>query len=162
MEEKKKILEDTVEEIFEFNWWSNIPLIGNMLPDYGEQCDSLCALIYYIHLLGDHEVTEKMEQFDYLMPVGGKINHKDIINELLYHCNVLFTSNSDTYEFSMFTIKMEEVNNKYYKLIKIDSGNIETNKKYAKEILEIMQEYIPGMLEQEDFYPKLEEFQNVA
>lgn len=161
-EKRKKILQSTVEKIFRFSWWSNIPFIGNALPDYGEKCDSLCALIYYTHLLGDHEATKSMKQYSYLMPVGGKINNKDIINELLYHCNVLFEAQSDTYEFAMYTMKLEEINRKYYKLREVKSENISQNKKYAEEVLKIMYEYIPKMLSKEEFYSKLEEFSGAA
>lgn len=149
---RKKILEDTVEFIFKFNWWSGIPLIGKALPDYGAQGDSLCALIYYTHLLGDHEVTEKMDQYSYLLPVGGKVNNKDIIHEIMYHCNVIFEAQSDSREFSLFTMKLEEINSKYFKLIKIDSTNISENQKYASEVLQVLQDYIPEFLECEDFY----------
>ena len=149
---RKKILEDTVESIFKFNWWSGIPLIGRALPDYGAKGDSLCALIYYTHLLGDHEETEKMDQYNYLLPVGGKVNNKDIIHEIMYHCNVIFEAQSDSREFSLFTMKLEEINSKYYKLIKIDSTNIGENQKYASEVLQVLQDYIPEFLEYEDFY----------
>lgn len=151
---RKRILEDTVEAIFKFNWWSGLPFVGNILQDYGERGDSLCALVYYTHLLGDHEETKVMNQYDYLMPVGGTVNGKNIINEVLYHCEVLFEEQNESREYALFNIKMEEINTKYYKLGKINSDSITTNQKYAEEVLQVMQNYIPEFLEQEEFYQK--------
>ncbi len=167
---RKEILIDTVEGVFEFNWWNDIPFIGGFLPEYDERCDSLCALVYYTHLLGDHLETEKIAQYNYLMPVGGKLNGKDIIHELLYHCEALFPDSSvrKGREYARFEDKLNSVNSKYYKLGTINEKDSNVNEKlvknqeYAEEIMEILQEYIPFFIEEENFYSKIESFGNVA
>ena len=136
-EMRKKILQDTVEGVFDFNWWNEIPLIGNLLPEYGKQCDSLCALIYYTHLLGDHQETTNLQQYNYLMPLGGTIRGNDIINELIYHCEVLFQNeNSINIGFSMFEGELKRINSKCFFLGKVDTEDkIENNKEYATRVL---------------------------
>lgn len=160
--ERKHILENTANEIFDFKWWGDIPLIGSMLPDYGQQCDSFCALVYYVHILGDHEVTKSVKQYYYLMPVGGKFNQCDIIHELLYHCNVLFASQSNTYEFAMFKTKLSTLNSKYTKLGKVTVETIELNEKYASELVGILNEHIPNLLKNEKFFSNVFGMADVA
>lgn len=160
--ERKHILENTANEIFGFKWWGDIPLIGSMLPDYGQQCDSFCALVYYVHILGDHEVTNSVKQYNYLMPVGGKLNQCDIIHELMYHCNILFAAQSNTYEFAMFKTKLSILNSKYTKIGKVTADNIEQNKKYAEELVDILKNYVPSLLGNETFFNEVFWIENVA
>ena len=160
---RKRILEDTVEGIFDFSWWGGIPFIGSILPDYGEQCDSICAVIYYTHLLGDHEETKKIKQYGYLLPVGGKFNQKDIIHELIYHSSVLFISPQNKKTLSQFKSKLELVNTKYYRLGSITSEEqLSKNQEYAEEVLSLMGEYIHKMLKNESFFEKVKSFGKAA
>ena len=161
---RKKILEDTVDAIFGFSWWNRIPFLGNVLPDHGQQADSLCALIYYTHLLGDHIETKKMDQYGYLMPVGGKINQHDIIDELIYYCDTLLVNSAEDNErvYGLFEDELRKIDTKYFQLGGMTEEKLEKNREYAKEVLEVLGEYVPGFLENEDFYDKMEEFDIAA
>lgn len=150
---RKSILENTVNEMFDFNPYAKYWLIGPLFSDFGQKCDSFCALVYYIHILGDHVSTKTIPQYEYLLPVGGKLNGNDIIHEVLYHCEVLFPEQLNSNSYYSFEIKMNAVANQYYLLGTIRTqGQLLINQEYAGAVLDIMQKYIPNFLETAPFF----------
>ena len=54
---RKMILLSTVNNVFKFGHTTNNP------DNYKGQCDSFAALMYYVHILGDHEESQSVQQF---------------------------------------------------------------------------------------------------
>ena len=80
---RKNILLNTADAIFDFH--------GN-----DRKKDSFCAIIYYIHLLGDRESDSQYYDNNLIMELGGRIDKQDIISELIKHINIL-TSDSNNF-----------------------------------------------------------------
>lgn len=92
-EARKEILRCTVDRVFGFTFLS----IG-WPSGHGEKCESLCALIYYVHVLGDYIAAKDYSQFfegsngemiPFAIPNASDKN-PDIIWELDKHLEVLF------------------------------------------------------------------------
>ena len=149
---RKGIIEKTVNKTFDFNWWSGIPIIGNKLPTSSEECDSFCALIYYIHLIGDHVETHTLDEYKCLMPLGGRFITETIVSELEYHCEVLFAEQTDTLVYSQLQKSLRKIDNDCLKLGIISEDTIDKNHEIANELLDELKRYIPKLLKEEAFF----------
>ncbi len=149
---RKGILLDTVNEIFGFSWFSNIPLIGSALNDYGEDCDSFCALVYYTHILGDHEVTDDISQYEVLLPIGGGPLDNSIIQELTYHCETLFSDQERTEAYKSLMDGLDELNDEWLEMGDVNKDKIKKNQEIATKLLKLMEENVPELLENTDFF----------
>lgn len=81
---RKNILLNTADAIFDFH-------------ENDRKRDSFCAIIYYIHLLGDCESDNQYYGNNLIMELGGRIDNQDIISELIKHINILA---SDSHNFA--------------------------------------------------------------
>ncbi len=149
---RKSILLNTVNEIFEFSWFSSIPLIGGVLKDYGEDCDSFCALVYYTHILGDHEVTNDISQYEVLLPIGGGPLDNSIIQELSYHCETLFSDQERSEAYKALMKGLDELNDEWLNMGDVTESNIKKNQEIATKLLKLMEENVPELLENTDFF----------
>lgn len=153
---RKGIIESAVNKVFNFNWWSGIPLVGDKIPDSSEECDSFCALIYYIHLLGDHKVTHTLDEYALLMPLGGRYFEDTVVSELQYHCEVLFAEQVDTDSFKNLESSLEDIDVKCLKMGTINKENkekkLEENQELAKELFSALEKYVPTLLKNEEFF----------
>lgn len=149
---RKGIIEKTVNAIFDFNWWSGIPVIGEQLPSSSEECDSFCALIYYIHLIGDHVETHSMDEYNLLMPLGGRVLSDTIVSELKYHCEILFENQEDTNEYDHLEDKLREIDTECLNMGDITENNLKKNQELAQELLDELKKDIPILLKEESFF----------
>ncbi len=144
---RKQILLSTADAIFDFQ-------------ENEEQKESFCALIYYIHILGDH-----MDDKSYLtmtrnglkMDVGGRMDNEDIIHELLKHIEVLFVNQKYTHKYRSLTNALERYNNKFSKIIRSEGGinteeEFQLKQEYTKNLMELLTMYVPEMLKEEPFF----------
>lgn len=107
---RKPILENTVEKVFDFN--------GDT-----KKRDSFCAVIYYIHILGDKEYDcnnlncYKPERT--IIELGGRPNDKaDIIDELIYYISILFKDQKNTQNYTYLISKLNEINSELRPIVK--------------------------------------------
>lgn len=149
---RKGIIESAVNKVFNFNWWSGIPLVGDKIPASSEECDSFCALIYYVHLLGDHIETDTLDEYQLLMPLGGKVFEESVVSELQYHCEVLFAEQVDTVAYKNLDFSLDEIDSKCLKIGTIKESNLVKNQELAKELLSVLEKYIPTLLKNEEFF----------
>lgn len=149
---RKSILLNTVNEVFGFSWFSNIPLIGGVVNDYGEDCDSFCAIVYYTHILGDHEVTSDISQYEILLPIGGGSLDNTIIQELSYHFESLFSEQEHTEAYNSLMDGLDDLNNECLEIGDITEKNIGKNQEIARKLLELMEDNVPELLENEGFF----------
>lgn len=71
---RKEILLATVNKVFDFGPFTDpVPLLGWKV-DYTDQCNSFCALVYYVHILGDNEALDTFDKYkkegSYVIPLG--------------------------------------------------------------------------------------------
>jgi len=155
---RKEVMLATMEHVFNFNGLPNAfdPLIG-----YNEKCDAFCALVYYVHLLGDHlefkastynRSNDGVLGKDQVIPLGG--SHGDtLISELIKCFEVLFPEQ----DYSELVRDLDEVNSKIRTILN-QPENLETEEGFAayhnqaNEVLEILHKHIPTLLKNEDFF----------
>ncbi len=143
--QRKQILLNTADAVFDFR--------GNE-----KQKESFCAVIYYIHILGDLMDDESYKKKNGLiMDPGGRSDKADIIDELLKHFNVLFADQKSTHKYLFLTTRMGDYNTKLSKIVQ-SKGGINTDEKFAlrqeyvKGLMELLPLYLPEMLKEEEFF----------
>ena len=142
---RKQILTNTADKIF-----------GSKLNS--EKKNSFCAIVYYIHLLGDRESGDTYYTNAVIMELGGRKDNYDIISELIKHIKMLFSFSLKR----MFLIdKLQEINSEVAELRKAPDGSeakIEEElfnqyKKYASLILkDKLTLNLPKMLKDEQWF----------
>lgn len=142
---RQDVLRNTVGTVFEFG--------GNE-----KQKEAFCELLYYIHILGDHEDdTSYQVSNGSKIDVGGWHNQEDIIHKLLALLPVLFPNQTNTHKYRALTTNLRSINNKLDKLVN-SVGGINDDEKFAqkqelvKKVIEIMSLYLPEMLKKEPFF----------
>lgn len=143
---RKQMLIDTVNWVL-FNRDAKFSWIKPLYKP-SKQCEAFSAVIYYVHILGDHVAGDTPRKLENLEPL------LSIIIELKEQLGIVFASqkNSRKYkaledELSAFIIKVQRNYNLYGVECKI-------NKKYAKDLLERLAEHIPKLLQEEEFFRK--------
>ena len=173
-EKRETILRNTVEKVF--NLKSFLGIFGT---EKDERVDCYCRLFYYIHLLGDC-----FEDADYLqangssngqkMPLGRihpskskveDIEDSDIITELIWVCDELFSESETNYE--RYRLLKKEL-----KRVEIDirnlysgTGGINSKERYEEyhvcvcDLMQVLIQHMPALLRnEEDFYDAFIEF----
>lgn len=143
--QRKLILLNTADALFDFQ--------GNE-----KQKESFCAVIYYIHVLGDLMDDESYKKNNGLiMDPGGRTDKIDIIDELLVHFKVLFADQKYTHKYLFLTTAMGRYNTKLSKIVRSEGG-INTDEKFAlrqeyvEGLMKLLTMYLPEMLKEEDFF----------
>ena len=142
---RQDILRNTVGTVFNFN--------GNE-----KQKEAFCELLYYIHILGDHEddASYKISNGSKI-DIGGRHDKEDIIHKLLDLLPVLFADQTNTHKYRALTTNLRSINSKLDKLVN-SVGGINNDEKFAErqvlvaEVIEILSLYLPEMLKKEPFF----------
>ena len=142
---RKNILLNTADCIFDF---------------YGDtaKLDSFCAIIYYVHIIGDHFSDNSYIINNGLkIDIGGRTDKYDIVNELIRHLNILFTSQKHTYKFQYLIGELEYYNSKLKELMNSDGGinndkKFNIKKDYTKKIIDLLKCNLPELLKNEKFF----------
>lgn len=164
---RKKILISTVDkELFSESKSviSKIPVLSAFfaqeeLKEDRQKCESLSVLIYYVHIIGDHNEAEKYTALANIDPLTS-LNDRDnpgIIPDLIKNCSVLFEDQKNSYTYENFMQELEELESKSDKLTSSKGGvnteaKFESYHKCADDLLEVLATYVPGMLKKEDFF----------
>ena len=161
---RKSILLNTINKEFKFKKSPNFVLgrVDKKFLEYDKKCISFCALIYYIHIIGDQIDNKTYEQFRANYPnqmkVGGK-DEENIISELIKHTGLLFEDQKSSNKYIHLKTALTSLNGKIKILLK--DGDINTEEKYsqyvayAKDLEEILSSNIPNLLKEEDFFKKV-------
>lgn len=151
---RKQLLLDTTRKVFTF--------------DSNEQHDAFTALMYYIHILGDHDGDNISNTMDRIA-LGGRSDKLDILDELSIYIPKLF-KNQKT-EANALCEKLQSINRKCSSLLRrtgesYDNRNVKRDVKelsseeykvyqgYAKETLKVLSEEIPKLLKNEKWFIK--------
>lgn len=143
--DRRRILINTVDTIFDFK--------GD-----NKKRDSFCALIYYIHLIGDHmDDTSYKSDNGLKIEMGGRIDKETIIDELLKNLEILFSEQKNSHKYTSFSSALQRYNSKYSELIRSEGG-VNSEEKFRKKqelnekVLKLLTMYIPEMLKDEEFF----------
>ena len=153
---RKGILLKTVNEVFDFGFLSGKAFFG-----FDEKCNSMSALIYYVHIIHDHETNEVFhKEYNEIPLVKGRGDQFGIIEELEKHCSVLFQENKDTKEYHKLMNHLKERKKSIQKVYSsrndlFDEDNYEAYHKESAELMKVLKSDIPRLLEMEDFFVKV-------
>lgn len=160
---RKKILIVTVnKELFDTSpgIFARLPYVGKYLDNdepCSEQCEAFCELIYYVHILGDYEKGKNKSSVQNLVttPLYPNNGSPGLIQDLRTLIPILFGSQQQ-WNYSLLNNKLKAVEEKARLLYK-DNG-INTQEKadlccdYAQEVLNLLIDYIPGLLQKTEFF----------
>ena len=142
---RKQILINTADAIFDFK---------------GEekQKESFCALIYYVHILGDfmEDKSYKIEN-GLKMDAGGRIDKADIIHEIEKHLKTLFPDQHNTNKYRYLVIALERYNKKLSEIVRSEGGintdeEFQKRQEYVEGLMNVLTMYLPEMLKEEEFF----------
>lgn len=160
-ETRKQVLLHTV------NWtlfnngalFSKTPWLSDVLYPPSEQCEAFCAMVYYIHILGDHIEGDNPEKLTDLEPLiqYTSLSTPGIIAELKEQLSIVFVSQEDSWTYAALMDKLTGL------AIRAERncgtwGAVDTkekctlNQNYAKELLDILSAYLPILLKNEPFF----------
>ncbi len=124
-----------------------------------DQCDAFCELVYYVHILGDYEeASSYSSEFQQLIPLVR--NPEDItapamIDELLKLIPILFES--QPWSTPILIQELQRIKADAERIILVQGG-IRTEEQFnayhdcAIDLIDTLQNYIPGMLKNIDFF----------
>ena len=154
---RRNILLRTAEYAFELRY-------NPIKPD--AQCDAFCALVYYIHIIGDQENDSKYAPASVIIPLGRKNaentnnaneSNPDIFSQLQYYLPRLFKDQTGSITYRLMMIHLDLMSKEVRRL---DDGgivraeNIAKYQKYAKKLINVLHYYIPSLLKGEAFFTK--------
>jgi len=154
---KENVLLATIDKIFNFK--------RNEMIKH----DSFAALMYYIHILGDHigdskrTYTDRMAispRPDYRFNRSGEnANNPTIYTELLYHLPRLFREQAESvpapFDYQMLIRFLERNKNRTFPTgTTISDEEYAELQSFAQETLNALCRYIPALLRNEDFFKR--------
>ena len=162
---RKSILTNTVQKVLfdaenqPLSWFPWLSEKVYSTPELRKQRDSFCALLYYVHILGDHIEAEKYTQLAYVAPLTQvhDAQNPGIIPDIEQHLSVVFASQKASFTYAAL---MGELDNLKLKAEKLDSstGGVNTPEKFekyhqcAEELLKTLSAYVPQLLKNEPFF----------
>ena len=151
------VLLATIDRIFKFN------------QNEMEKRDSFAALLYYVHIMGDH-IGDTRATYPDRIPLTRKLdpgkdyktNHEEdkdktsIYTELLWIMPRLFREQANTIpssiDYETIISYLERNKNRIYPVE--NDKDYENIKKFAQETLSVLYRYIPQLLQGENFFKK--------
>ncbi len=158
--DRKTILLSSVNKVFDFGLFAEIS--AYLFGMYNEKCDSFAATIYYVHILSDYlEAENYKDSIKTMMPIATRTSsgYTDIINEMIKHFEVLFSSQLEDSNYSNLIEEMKEIHRDILKVSKSDGYpfNDESYKEYHEQVnklIDTLIKYVPKLLEKEKFFAK--------
>jgi len=126
-ETRRRILLDTANVALDFGAWHK------MSRTYTEQCDSFCALIYYIHILGDYREDITSSDYKRFNGQGNGIkmafarlnasdDNPDMFWEITKHLGVLFSDHADDRLYTQLVGDLDNLGKKSRRIIGTKDG----------------------------------------
>ena len=175
---RQTILLQTVNEVFSFSRRAGVWKFLWFTKDHGykEQCTSMAAFLYYLHIIGEyHEVAMQLEdennaRTDFTALTASVIplatahpsdSNPDLFWELEKHFTVLFATQKDAGS-DMYIGMMTELRTLASEARKLASqtggitqANFPEYIQYAMDLIDILQARIPALLQNETFFTKV-------
>ena len=159
---RQKILLNTVErELFS----SGKGLLSPLTDIFGggrdkSKTENFSALLYYVHVLGDHIEADNYGKLGYVIPLSRQHESSDnpgLITELTGHLQALFMDQANTRRYGSLMQEIRELWNVSDSVVNTD-GEVNTTEKFdvyhkcAIDLLDTLAVYVPEMLKGEDFF----------
>ena len=158
---RRNLLLATTEQVFDFSVFSG-KILGYDFG-YAEKCNSFAALIYYVHIIGDHEARASYKVTDVMMPLAQAhvdVNNPDILSEVKHHLQVIFADQQNTHKYKTLMQELDALAGEARSLA-ATPGGINTDEKFivfkdqVLELLTLLQDYVPNMLKDETFFTEV-------
>lgn len=155
---RRKILLGTVNSVF------NIDSVT--LFRYSEKCNSLAGIIYYVHILGDYNEADKYTKIAFLPDLAERNNanaddkNYDVITSLKSYIEILFADQKSSTKYKTLLDGLDNIAVDAGKIVQ-SVGGVNTDgeftdyHQYADDILELLIEYMPTLLKNEEFFAKV-------
>lgn len=126
--------------------------------------DAFCAVLYYVHVLGDHMADSKAKGTTLIISLvePGAVRrtpprNEDIFLELEYYLSVLFKDKSDNQTYSRMMQKLNDLRRRVAKTARetnlfSDQGAMQLYHSYVDELFDLLCTYVPRLLEREEFF----------
>lgn len=138
-----------------------VPWLRDVLYAPDEQCDAFCALVYYIHIAGDHIAGDTPDKLTDLEPLiqYSSMSSPGILVELNEQLRIVFASQTNSWTYaalmealSALMVKAEQHCGAWSA---VDTAErCAANQEYAQELLDILSRYFPTLLKGEPFFAK--------
>lgn len=139
-----------------FSW---VPWLSDVLYSPSEQCQAFSAMVYYIHILGDHiegDVPEKLTDLEPLVQYAS-MSTPGILVELREQLQIVFASQRNSWTYAAL---IEDLTHLSLQIEKSCGGwsAVDTaekcalNQQYASALLETLSSYLPILLRNESFF----------
>jgi len=148
---RKEILLSTATKIYKFGFFNGF------FGHYNDKCDSFCALVYYIHILGDCiDYSDKNDGLsDDVIPlvdINPSLQNPDVFYELKYYLGILFSDQTD--KLSYISMMQEIENYEIEARDVISRNNVDANELATIEddLMQTLTNYVYPLLQNEKFY----------
>ena len=163
-EARKALLLSTTNKAFDFGWFSK-KFSGRLWFDYDAKCDSFSALIYYVHILGDHIYTKSINTANDMIPLSRSnpsISKPSLIYELKRHIPIILAdqlknSKNIPRNYTALMSKIDTIDVEARRILNRD-GTLSTDTDIsayndcAQELMDVLIDYLPPLLEKEKFF----------
>lgn len=155
---RKNILRSTANRVFDFGFFNE--LFGN----YCTKCDSFCALLYYVHVLGDYSEAQDgyKSSIDQLIPFAKRNasdKEPDIFWEINKHLKLLFAGQEDRREYKNLISDLNDLADdarvlfsSANKISSMTSEEYEQMLDYQKQLMDLLVDKVPILLSHEAFF----------
>lgn len=163
---RKEILLKTTAKVFGFQ--KDHQFLWFKWGDYDKKCNSMAALIYYIHVLADHQDYLDSIHSNYsgesleMMPfVSESPNEPDVVSEILKHLGIIFEDQTDNDNYKCLTQDLKTIKEEAIRIKGKGTGEIDTVEKRAlykaqvDECIKCLSYRVHTLLEKEDFWQKV-------
>lgn len=155
---RKNILLSTTEKVFNFKLLSGTILGVDF--GYDKKCNSFAALLYYVHVLSDHEARVSFKVTDVMIPLAQAhvdSDNPDIYSELKYHLSILFADQKDTHKYKAFAQELDS-QAEHARSLAATMGGINNDEKFGTfksqvdDLFTLLEDYVPRLLREELFF----------
>jgi hypothetical protein len=156
---RKRILLLTVNEVFDFGLFSG-SWFG--VDNFDAKCNSLSALIYYVHIIGDHiydSSYKNITQAPLYRPNDDK--NPGIIPEVINHCKILFENTPGNKRvYRDFMTQLNLILDRVKPFVNSEGG-INSQEKYevyhkcAEDLMDLLTSNVPKLVKNEQFFLKV-------
>ena len=165
---RKELMINTFTRVLtagEKKWWETVDVLNIFSADVDQpvqrQCESLAAIVYYTHILGDHCYNTRTTMPDRIPLVREHEGDRnpDILYDLKKYLAILFPSQTSTSNYLSLIGEIDNTRKQW--LENVGTYNITTDEQYeayqaqAKRILDALKRYVPLLLKEEDFFAKV-------
>lgn len=152
---RKNILLNTARVVFK---------LDNFTNDKESQGYAFCALVYYIHIIGDQEKDSQYADCEKIIPLGRNnaqktqksSNTSDVFLELEYYLPRLFKEQQGSVLYIALMLRLKMLSKQVRKLDEngkvTGKDNIDKYQTCAKKMMKVLRFYIPKLLKNESFF----------